>query len=89
MSVVMKTAKDTDPPLRGDLDYRVCVIPQVPGKAFAVQVDDSEAARQLADALGDFQLFLLAENVMPDYSNCVWVDCWEDGEWCFDESEAT
>lgn len=38
-------------------------------------------ARQLADVLADFQLFLGDNRFMPDYSNCVWVEHWDGNEW--------
>jgi hypothetical protein len=81
MSVVMKTAHEDAEPVRGDLDYRVCVVPQIPGNAFCVQVDEPDSAHQIADVLADFQLFLGDNRIMPDYSNCVWVEHWDGTEW--------
>jgi hypothetical protein len=85
MCVVMKTAHEDAEPVRGDLNYRVCVVPQVPGKTFCVHLDESGAARQLADVLADFQLFLGDNRIMPDYSNCVWIEHWDGSEWEGDE----
>ena len=85
MTVVMTVAGPDDEPLRGDLKHRACVIAQVPGKPFVVQVDDADAARQLADVLASFQLYQLDECAMPDYSNAVWTDSWDGEEWESDD----
>lgn len=60
---------------------RVTHIPQLPMKGFSVEVQNEREAYLLRNALADQHLFLLKENVIPDYSNAIYVEQWEDGEW--------
>jgi hypothetical protein len=67
-------------PIAGDL--RVWWIPQVPMKAFEVDVPDLLAAGILIDALGKYDAFQFAMHVKPDYCNAGGlVILREDGEW--------
>jgi len=68
-------------------DLQTWIIPQIPGKPFIVDVDSIAEGRKILDALSDFQLFMLAQNVMPDYSNVGGIRRFEyafDGgfDWC-------
>ena len=58
-------------------------IPQVPGKPFTVSVPDLKTASILLDALANYDLFQLANNIKPDYSNAGGLQIWDidaDGE---------
>lgn len=62
---------------------RVCHIPQVPMKPFIVEVRDEREAYLIDNALAQQHLFLFENNVIPDYSNVIFVEYLdEDGEWC-------
>lgn len=61
---------------------RVVHIPQIPMKGFMVEVRDEREAYLLADTLAIQHLFLYENNCIPDYSNIIYVECLEDGEWC-------
>lgn len=63
---------------------RVAHYPQVPSKPFTVNVKDEEQAYLVMKALSDQHIFLYKENMIPDYSNVVCVDMWDenaDWEW--------
>lgn len=60
---------------------RVWWIPQVPGMPFRVGVPDIRTARILLDALADYDMFQLAHNIKPDYSNAGGLEVCKGGEW--------
>ena len=62
-------------------DARVWWIPQVPGKPFHVGVDTIEKAIMILNVLADYDLFQLANNIKPDYSNVGGLEILEGGEW--------
>lgn len=62
-------------------ETRVWWIPQVPGKPFHVPVTTVEEAMLVLDTLAKYDLFQLAENIKPDYSNAGGLEVLEDGEW--------
>ena len=62
-------------------EFRVWHIPQVPGKAFFVEVDSPEEAIKVMNILADYDLFQLDNNIKPDYSNAQGLEVFEDGEW--------
>jgi hypothetical protein len=72
-------------PTKGSL--RVWWIPQVPGKPFYVRVPDIGAAKLLLEALADYDMFQLANNVKPDYSNAGGLEVFDGGEWSDWEDE--
>jgi hypothetical protein len=62
---------------------RVCHFPQVPCKPFLVEVENEREAYLIEKTLADQHLFLFDNNMIPDYSNAITVDMWEedsDGE---------
>jgi len=71
--------------------------PQIPCKAFTVEVKDEIEAKKMIDTLANQHLFLFDQNIIPDYSNIMEVLMWdedleedEDGlKWCtyFNEAE--
>ncbi len=63
-------------------DLRVWWVPQVPMKAFEVNVKTLEAAKLLLDTLADYDLFQYKNNIKPDYANAGGLSVFEDGEWC-------
>lgn len=48
---------------------RIWHIPQVPGKPFHVEVDTVEDGVKLMDALANYDLFQVENNIKPDYCN--------------------
>ena len=50
-------------------DLQVYWIPQIPMKAFTVDVDSPAEAKKLLSILSDYDQFQLDNNVKPDYSN--------------------
>ncbi len=67
--------KKTDPALR------VWWIPQVPMKAFRVDVKTLDEAKLLLDTLAKYDLFQFENNIKPDYANTGGLEVFEDGEW--------
>ena len=71
-------------------DMRVWWIPQVPGKQYLVSVRSLEQAKLVLKVLAEYDLFQLAHNIKPDFSNagglCVLEGDTED-DWCDFESE--
>ena len=63
---------------------RVWWIPQVPGKAFNVEVKTVGEGARLILALGAYDQFQLDNNIKPDYANAGGLEEWcaEDEEWC-------
>ena len=62
---------------------RVSHMAQVPCKPFIVEVADEYEAKKIMDTLANQHLFLEKENIIPDYSNVITVDMWDenaDGE---------
>jgi len=51
------------------MKLKVWHIPQVPGKAFEVEVRTLREARLLLDALAHYDLFQLEHNIKGDYAN--------------------
>lgn len=63
--------------------FKVCHIPQIPGKAFEVEVPTLEEALRLEDTLAFYDLFQFAHKIKPDYCNMTFIEEWnaEEGEW--------
>ncbi len=62
---------------------RVCHFPQIPCKPFEVEVKDEEQAYLISETLANQHLFLLDNNFIPDYSNIILVQMYDenaDGE---------
>jgi hypothetical protein len=75
---------------------RVSHYPQIPCKPFTVEVADEIEASRVSSILAEQHLFLFKEKMIPDYSNTILVEMYEDdcdGEgnagWCdyFNEEE--
>lgn len=65
-------------------------IPQIPMKAFEVEVSSVEEGVKLLDVLADYDAFQFENNVKPDYSNVGGLMIQEpDGEWVDWYDEAT
>lgn len=65
-------------------DLQVWWVPQVPMKAFEVDVSSVAEAVKIMDVLADYDAFQLANRIKPDYCNAgglrVWCDdCDGDG----------
>ena len=62
-------------------NLRLWWIPQVPMKAFYVNISTLEEGLKLLDVLAEYDLFQLANNIKPDFSNAGGIEIFEDGEW--------
>jgi hypothetical protein len=64
--------------------FKIYHYPQVPCKPFKVEVDSIEKAMLLEKVLAEQHLFLLKENIIPDYCNVITVQMWneEEQDWC-------
>lgn len=60
---------------------RVWWVPQMPMKAFEIDVPDLATADLLLDVLADYDRFQFENNVKPDYCNAGGLMMLEDGEW--------
>lgn len=63
------------------MKLRIWWIPQIPMKPFFKEVPTLAAGKLLLDALADYDLFQLENNVKPDYSNAGGLQAIADGEW--------
>lgn len=63
-------------------DLRVWWIPQVPGKAFHVDVASVAEGVKLMDVLAKYDAFQLANRIKPDYCNAGGLD-----RWCEDDGD--
>lgn len=62
---------------------RVLHFPQIPCKPFSVEVKDEEQAFLIQETLANQHCFLYDNNFIPDYSNIILVQMWDensDGE---------
>lgn len=59
-------------------------IPQVPMKAFRVDVETPEEAIKILDILAEYDLFRFENRVNLDYCNAQGLEEWDDqeGGWC-------
>lgn len=60
---------------------RIVHMPQVPCKAFYVEVESLEEAKKVSDVLANYDLFQYHNNIKPDFSNATFLEMFEDGEW--------
>ena len=64
-----------------DGDLQVWWIPQVPMKAFTVNVKNPDEAILILNTLAYYDIFQYENNVKGDYSNVGGLNVYEDGEW--------
>ena len=71
------------------IKLRISHFPQVPCKAFHVDVNSIEEALKIMNVLAYYDLFQYNNRIKPDYANATTLDMWEensDGEgnpgWC-------
>jgi hypothetical protein len=67
-----------------NIQFRVWWIPQIPMASFFYSVPTLDAGLLLIDALAKYDLFQLANNIKPDYSNAggvAWKTSLTEGEW--------
>lgn len=62
---------------------RVCHFPQIPCKAFIVEVEDLNQAKLIFDTLASYDDFQYKNNIKPDYCNATCLEEWseEDNDW--------
>lgn len=60
-----------------DKVLRVCHFPQVPCKPFIVMVKNEEEAHKIETVLVEQHQFLFEQNIIPDYSNGITVEMWD------------
>lgn len=58
---------------------RVVHIPQVPMNGFVVEVKNEREAFLVENTLAEQHLFLYENNVIPDYSNAIFIEMWDEG----------
>lgn len=68
---------------------RVSHYPQIPCKAFEVEVRNLEEAKKIMDVLASYDFFQYKNDIKPDYSNVSILEMLEDGEWIDWEDEET
>ena len=61
---------------------RIWHIPQVPMKAFYVDVQSESEAMKILNTLWDYDCFQFENKIKPDYSNASGLEIYEDKEWC-------
>ena len=59
---------------------RIYHIAQVPCKPFYVEVENEKEASKIMDVLTNQHLFLYEENIIPDYSNVMGVEMFDEYE---------
>lgn len=57
---------------------RVVHFPQIPCDPFVVEVKDEEQAYLIEQTLANQHLFLYKNNMIPDYSNIILVEMWDE-----------
>lgn len=62
---------------------RVSHYPQIPCKAFIVEVKSLEEAKTISDVLAEYDLFQYNNRIKPDYANATVVQQWdaEENDW--------
>lgn len=60
------------------MKLRVWHIPQIPGKPFLVEVSSVEDGVRMMNALADYDLFQLENNIKPDYCNTNGLQIWDE-----------
>lgn len=60
------------------MKLRVWHIPQVPMKAFFVEVSSVEEGVRMMSALADYDAFQLENNIKPDYCNVNGLHVWDE-----------
>lgn len=66
-------------PKEGDL--KVWHVPQMPCKAFEVEVYSLTEAKRIINVLADYDLFQFDNKIKPDYCNASGLSVYLDGEW--------
>lgn len=61
--------------------YRVAHFPQVPCKAFHVEVESVEQGLFLMETLWEYDMFQFKNKIKPDYSNATCFQVFEGDEW--------
>lgn len=56
-------------------------VPQVPMKAFRVDVSSPQEAKKILDVLANYDIFQFENHIKPDYCNAGGLEVFEDGEW--------
>lgn len=64
-----------------DSKIRVAHFPQIPCKPFIVEVKNEREAYLIYQTMANQHLFLFDNNFIPDYSNVILVQMYEDDEW--------
>ncbi len=63
------------------IKLRVWWIPQVPMKAFRVEVETPQEAKKLLSILADYDIFQFENKIKPDYSNAGGLEVYENEKW--------
>lgn len=73
------------------MKLRIAHYPQVPCKAFYVDVNSLEEAKKIKDTLAYYDLFQFENRIKPDYANMTIIEVYDEGEqdwmmWMDDET---
>lgn len=63
-------------------DLRVWWVPQVPGKALYIPVQDLNQAHLLLETLAHYDAFQYTNNIKPDYCNAGGLHEFDGEDWC-------
>jgi hypothetical protein len=77
------TNNDIDPAIE-ELEegrLRLWHVPQIPGKAFYVEVKNVDEAKKLLVTLAEYDLFQFKNKIKPDYANASGLEVVREGEW--------
>lgn len=66
---------------------RVLHFPNIPCKPFIIEVKDEIEAKKIIDVLAAQHLWLYENNFIPDYSNIIMVEMFDDSEKDMEEWE--
>ena len=73
--------------LNKNFKLRVWHIPQIPGKAFRIEVGTIKEAKKILNLLADYDAFEFKHKIKPDYSNTQGLEVFENNEWIDWEDE--
>lgn len=60
-----------------EVKFRVWHVPQIPCRAFTVEVPDYAEAKRLQIALSDYDAFQLKHRIKPDYANVSGIQIYQ------------
>lgn len=82
-TAVLNTEPPNEATLVGTDTLRLVHIPQVPGEAFIVEVENVQEAKRITHMLASYDAFLYEEDIRGDYNNVTSLEVYDvdSGEW--------